>query len=195
MDKSSKLINKSLSLNEFNFGAFSSSPNWIGFFERKSKFSINLIDQSLDIFKNFFKKENEDIIIVTALSFDDKRERNNEIINKYNAIYEKMKKNGVLLPMTSCYESYLYGDIPLPASALNFYFDKNIFIELSKIMMCHSGIIGDICFYINKDMNIAIYPHEDVGFGCMSLNGDRTAGIQFLNTCSKNNNFRVVFNK
>jgi hypothetical protein len=47
-------------------------------------------------------------------------------------------------------------------------------------------------FFIFKDLNLAVYPHQDKGFGCIGLNGDKRAGIEFLEFCKKSQNFKVV---
>lgn len=195
MEKLSRSINNYFSLHGFNFGGFSSSENWVGFFERKDRFSFDLLDEAINLFEDFFSESHDDIVIITALAFDDEREKNQDILKRYSETYTYFKKQNVLTPITDEYEKYLYGDSTLPANVLNFYFDKEIYIELAKLIMCYSGVVGDICFYINRKLNIAVYPHEDTGFGCISLTNDKREALRFLESCKKNNSFNVVINE
>ncbi|WFQ79112.1 hypothetical protein PXH59_16075 [Xenorhabdus sp. SF857] len=192
MEKSLKLINNNFSLNGFNFSGFSSSLNWVGFFERKNGFSYQLIDEAIELSSSFFKGKDGNPTIITALSFDDEKEDDIETITRYQEIYCNAKERNLLLPMTESYESYLYGETLLPAHSLSISFKENDFIDLSKLIMCHSGVIGRVCFYINPTLNICIYPHEDTGFGCIALNEEKSTCIDFLTFCNKNENFNIV---
>ncbi|WP_350307690.1 hypothetical protein [Photorhabdus viridis] len=195
MEKSLKLINNNFSLNEFNFSGFSSSVNWVGYFERKYSFSYHLLDEAIELFSDFFKGKHGNSTIITALSFDDDKEDDIETLTRYQKLYHNAKERRMLLPMTESYESYLYGDTLLPAHSLSFSFTEDDFIDISKLIMCHSGVIGQVCFYINPMLNIAVYPHEDTGFGCMALNETKATCIDFLRYCEKNENFNVFIDK
>lgn len=54
------------------------------------------------------------------------------------------------------------------------------------------GVIGSICFYIDLELNVAVYPHDDTGFGCVGLNEQKSAGIEFLKLCENNRDFKVL---
>ena len=72
MERSLKSIS-SLSLNEINFSGFRLSKSWVGFFEKKDSFSYPLIDEAISLFEDFFGKEDEGVIVIAALSFNDER--------------------------------------------------------------------------------------------------------------------------
>ncbi|MCE9994533.1 hypothetical protein LZ633_21430 [Enterobacter asburiae] len=192
MGKLSKLTN-SFSLSDINFSGFSVSKKWTGHFEINKKFAFSLVDEAISLFEDFFSTDDE-IIIIIALSFDDSREDDSEILKKYQALYKKIRTKKLLSPMTDSFEKYLYGESSLPASCLNFSFSRDDFLDLSRLIMCHAGVIGQVCFYINPSLNIAIYPHDDIGFGCIALNDDNKACLDFLNHCSTNENFNVCIN-
>ena len=194
MKNVSQLTGKTLSFYGINFSTFSASPNWCGYFEIKVDFSFELIDEAIFLFESFFAPKSKKIMIVTALSYDDSREENISVLQKYNSIYENNKEKNLLAPLTSCYEKYLFGDIPLPANALNFSFSLNDFIDISKLIMGHAGVLGQVCFYLNQEVGVAIYPHEDIGFGCISLSSDKIICQEFLRYCSSSHNFNVVIN-
>ncbi|QJQ20018.1 hypothetical protein HG549_08735 [Pseudomonas sp. SK] len=191
MQKLSKLKN-SFSLSDINFGGLSASVNWVGYFEKKHGFSLSLVDEAVSLFEGFFGSSNERVVILTALSFDDEREKDKEVIRRYRHIYEKMKSRRLLLPMTNEYESFRFGEAPLAASSLSLSLDYADFIDLSRLMMCYSGVIGYQCFYIDPSLSVAIYPHDDVGYGCIALNGNETVCREFLIHCSESDSFKVV---
>lgn len=190
MERSLKSIS-SLSLNEINFSGFRLSKSWVGFFEKKDSFSYPLIDEAISLFEGFFGKEDEGVIVITALSFNDEREGDRVTIDNYQALYEEMKDKKLLSPMTDDFESYLYGDSCLPAFSLSLSNNSNDFRGLSRLMMCHAGVVGQVCFYINLNLNVAIYPHDDVGFGCIALNEKFKECEKFLHYCAKNESFNV----
>ncbi|WP_434779529.1 hypothetical protein [Neisseria sp. Ec49-e6-T10] len=191
MEKLLKLIDKKVSLEDFNFDGFSTSKGWVGYFERLNGYSSEIVQESVSMFDDYFGKYNN-FFIMTALSFDDKTESDPEILAEYNDAFLFFIKNGILKTMSDSFESYLYGDSSLPISSLDFSFNYDHFIMLSKLMMSHSGIIGQVCFYINPELNIAVYPHDDTGFGCIALNNDRESSISFLKYCRNNSNFKIV---
>ena len=147
------------------------------------------------MFESFFGSKNNKIVVVTALSFRDDREEDAETIGRFQSTYDEMKLRKLLLPMTDEYESYLYGECPLGASSLSFSLECSDFVSLSKLLMCHAGVVGQVCFYIDPAINVAVYPHDDLGYGCVALNGDEKACRGFLDYCSGNDNFEVVLDE
>jgi len=194
MVKLSKLTS-GFSLSDINFSGFSQSENWVGYFEKKGAFSYDLIDKAINLFEGFFGASGDEGIILVALSFNDEREDDVDTIKKYGKLYEDVKDKGLVFPMNDDFESYLYGDSCLPASSLKLSFDANDFKDLSRLLMCHAGVIGQVCFYINLSKNVAIYPHDDVGFGCIALNSDTNTSKSFLSYCSKDMDFEVFLNE
>lgn len=191
MEKLSKLTN-SFSLEDINFGGFSTSPSWVGYFEKNKDFSYALIDEAVGLFESFFQSKSERGVVVTALSFDDEREEDDEVVRRYQHLYEGMKEKRLLLPMTESFEGYLYGDTCLPASSLSLSFERSDFTAVSKLLMCHAGVVGQVGFYIDPLLGVAIYPHDDVGFGCIALNSEDKVCREFLSYCSRSDNFSVV---
>jgi len=163
--------------------------------KKKSAFSYNLIDKAINLFEGYFGASVDEGIVLIALSFNDEREDDVDTIKKYGRLYEDVKGKGLVFPMNDDFENYLYGDSCLPAGSLKLSFDANDFKDLSRLLMCHAGVIGHVCFYINLSKNVAIYPHDDVGFGCIALNSDPKISKSFLNYCSKDMDFEVFINE
>ncbi|MBQ4791510.1 hypothetical protein F9U39_18970 [Pectobacterium versatile] len=192
MEKSLKLTSDSFHLTNVNFSSFSSSNKWVGCFERNSSFSLSLIDESIKIVSDFFSPYWEGFFALSALSFDDERERDESIINEYGGLYNDSKVNGYLKSLNDDFESYLYGDALLSASSLSLHFDNNNFMDVCKLIMGHGGVLGQVFFMVNLKLKLAIYPHGDIGFGIISFDEDDVFCQSFLNSLSGNKKFNVI---
>ena len=105
------------------------------------------------------------------------------------------KCKNFLLPMKGEFEKYLYGESALTASSLCLHFsNKNIFLDICRLLMVHGGVIGDVFFLINIDSGFAIYPHDDQGFGFIEF-GSSTVCTDFLESIENNNSFNVYLNR
>lgn len=185
-----KTINKGISLNRFNFSGFSLSDLWIGYFESKNDRNLAVLSEALNLAYDFFKNDLNDFIVVSALKYSDECHFQDE--NKaYYRLFKVAKKYNLVQKTTGVFDSYLYGDIPLPADCLTISFNKRLFLCLAKLVIGSNAVLGKVCFFISPRLNIAIYPHEDIGFGVVSLSGDKSLGVEFLNFCAKNINFMV----
>ena len=163
------MANKTISLGGINFNGFSSSNNWIGYFEAK-----NISDETM---------------ILKA----------NELINKLEKLYKEAKRDGFLIPynglMEEYYEADNFDEILYPANLLNFTFDKDKFLSYCELVMGYNKVFGEICFLINPNLSLLLYPHSEKGYGCISLSDDCSKAIEFLNFCSKDDKFEVVFSE
>ncbi|MGQ8820721.1 hypothetical protein [Bibersteinia trehalosi] len=185
-----KTINKSIALNRFDFSGFSSSNLWVGYFESKNVHNLNLIKEALNLVYDFFKEDLNGFVAVSALKYSKDYDFKNEEIY-YFKLLKRAKRYNLIQESTEMFENYLYGDIPLPADCLTISFDKRFFPCLAELVMGCNAVLGKVCFFISPKLNIAIYPHEDLGFGIVSLSEDNSLCIEFLKFCSKNKNFIV----
>ena len=46
--------------------------------------------------------------------------------------------------------------------------------------------------FIFLNLNLAVYPHDERGFGCIELNDDTKNGLNFLEFCKREKNAKVV---
>ncbi|WP_407321111.1 hypothetical protein [Dickeya ananatis] len=194
MEKSLKLTSNSFNFNlvDIDFSSFSSSNKWVGCFEKKSSFAISLIDDSVEIVRNFFSPHWGGFFALSALSFDDERETDGYILKEYGGIYDYAKVNNYLKPLNDDFESYLYGEVPLPVSSLSLHFDNDDFMDVCRLIMGHGGVLGQVFFMINLELKLAIYPHGDIGFGIISLGEDDAVCKSFLNSLTGNDNFNIL---
>lgn len=169
--------NKSINIKHKNFIGFFQWDDSIPYllsYEEKCLFTINYFEQ-------YFKDYWDDIITVTSLIIDEK------FLNKTQIEYS-LAKQGLILPLN-----------------YNFIFSKNkelhnelissfrIFSEVEKQNILNLSFVcmgsdilkfGDgYLFFIIPKLNLIIYPHSDIGFGCLFINQNKDfkKGIEFLN--------------
>ncbi|MFZ7201537.1 hypothetical protein [Avibacterium avium] len=192
MEKLSKLIiSNILDLGKIDFSGFSSSEMWCGYFEAKD--NVVKCEDAYNLVQGYFKSLDQ-FFALTALCYGEFKNKN--IFNKYSngtdlSFFEKAKELGILKKLTDKFDGYLIGDNDLPIEHLTLTFDENIYFSLCNLVMHSDLILGEVCFFIHPKLNIAIYPHNDIGFGVIALDSDPTLGIEFLKFCEKDSRFKV----
>lgn len=175
-------------LANIDFSAFSNSKGWIGYFEGKYKKDNYLVKETISIFNSFFKHDIKDFFLLSSLMYCDNGAISEEFINYIDA-YRKAKKENLL----RCFSNKKINEDGIEAESLILCFDYDIFMPLCELVMALSfnNIWGQTCFLINPKLQIAVYPHEDIGFGVISLNEDPSLGVEFLKFCKKDKRFDV----
>lgn len=175
------------------------NENFLGFFrwnngkddelEYKSKCKI-----ALEYFKTCFSNSSNDIIIVSSLFISAKR-----IKRKKNTIEYLLSTTGYILPIAEkiyLYDEHLYNDKTLLdsdhklnelTSSFRIFHNASFqtIIDLASIMM-ESDIMSSnsgYLFFIIPKYNVVIYSHDDIGFGCYSMN---EKGLEFGNMFIQN---------
>lgn len=218
MGKSSKLkINNNISwgginLSGIDFNGFSSSPGWVGYFY-SSELELSSIRKSSQMVGSFFNID--EFFMLSALSYDKDEDifdldsndpddyRSIQKNNLFADSYLKAIEYGFLQQYEGLYEKYLdeemrlpIREMDLPAHILRLDFDSSIFLEFCEVAMAYyfSPVIGQRCFLINPKLGIALYPHDDIGYGCISLNNTATEKallVDFLKFCEQSEMFKV----
>lgn len=191
MDKSSSLINKVLKLSDINFNSFSHSKNWIGFFEIEDENWAFGVDTALKLFDKYFYKFKNEAFVISALNYDDTNLSDETIEVKH--LHDKFKKLGILQEPNEHFDLGLNSEILLPAICLRIdalKFDE--IKDLAKLLMLYTYSLNEWCFFIFPSLNLALYPHDERGFGCIGLNDDTKNGREFLEFCKKGKNAKVV---
>ncbi|WP_435932728.1 hypothetical protein ACSF86_04050 [Moraxella bovoculi] len=218
MEKSSKLkINNNISwgginLSGIDFNGFSSSPGWVGYFY-SSELELSSIKKSSQMVGSFFNIG--EFFMLSALSYDKDEDifdldsndpddyRSIQKNNLFADSYLKAIEYGFLQQYEGLYEKYLdeemrlpIREMDLPAHILRLDFDSSIFLEFCEVAMAYyfSPVIGQRCFLINPKLGIALYPHDDIGYGCISLNNTATEKallVDFLKFCEQSEMFKV----
>lgn len=184
----------SLSLDSINFEGFSTSPGWVGYFGKKDthRYTLSLVDEAVTLTSDFFGPCWKDFFVISALAYTEGEIKDQEIQDAYGAIFENAKKQGYLMPMSSEFESYLWGDTPLAASSLSLHFDNSHFSDVCKLVIAHDHICGQVFFMVNMKLKIILYPHDDLGFGVISLDKSSSLGNDFLDyIISASDNFKL----
>lgn len=190
MERLLKLTNKTIELSKINFLGFSSSKNWIGYFELikdGENDRVTACNHALRLVYSYFI--NKRFFTISALAYT-----KSTILSKdIDFLFLKAKKYNLIQKLTNDIDEYLIGDHDLFAHNISISFNQRAFIILSKLVMLSDDVLGDACFFIFPELELAIYPHEDIGYGCISLSDDCNKAIEFLNFCSKDYKFEVVF--
>ncbi|MGH1601652.1 hypothetical protein [Campylobacter majalis] len=196
MEKSLKLINKTINFSDINFSSFSSSKNWVGFFEIENKSWSRGVNAALSLFVRYFKQYKDEVFVVSALNYDNRVDTTDKLLTKMKPLHDKFKNLGILQKSNEYFDLSATHDISLPAMCLRIdalEFDE--IKDLAKLIMSYTYSINQWCFIIFPNLNLAIYPHDEKGFGCIGLNDDITNGVKFLNFCRKDANAKVVIEK
>ena len=191
MEKSSSLINKALKLSDINFNSFIHSKNWIGFFEIEDENWTSGVDTALKLFDKYFYKFKKEVFVISALNYDDTNLSDETLEVKH--LHDKFKKLGILQEPNEHFDLGLNGEILLPAICLRIdalKFDE--IKDLAKLLMLYTYSLNEWCFFIFPNLNLALYPHDEKGFGCIGLNDDTKSGLNFLEFCKREKNAKVV---
>jgi len=191
MEKSSSLINKALKLSDINFNSFIHSKNWIGFFEIEDENWTSGVDTALKLFDKYFYKFKKEVFVISALNYDDTNLSDEALAIKH--LHDKFKKLGILQEPNEHFDLGLNGEILLPAICLRIdalKFDE--IKDLAKLLMLYTYSLNEWCFFIFPNLNLALYPHDEKGFGCIGLNDDTKSGLNFLEFCKREKNAKVV---
>lgn len=108
-------------------------------------------------------------------------------------LHDKFKKLGILQEPNEHFDLGLNSEILLPAICLRIdalKFDE--IKDLAKLLMLYTYSLNEWCFFIFSSLNLALYPHDERGFGCTRLNDDTKNGREFLEFCKKEKNAKVV---
>ena len=108
-------------------------------------------------------------------------------------LHDKFKKLGILQESNEHFDLGLDGEILLLAICLRIEalrFDE--IKDLAKLLMLYTYSLNEWCFFIFSSLNLALYPHDDKGFGCTRLNDDTKNGLNFLEFCKREKNAKIV---
>lgn len=194
-----------ISLDDIDFLGFSCSKNWAGYFEAKDISDINLVRQSTKIVYEYFKDRWDEFFLLGALSYTDEsddsiRQRFGDLLSDalthYLNIYHHAINSGFLMPWNDTFEEFYDNELnspKLPANMITLNFNHQTLLDYCELLMvfCFSPVIGQACFLINPALKIALYPHDDTGFGVISLSEDRAVADNFLKFCGKFDDFKV----
>lgn len=174
------------------------NKDYIGFFQWDDSIDDTLTyhqksSLAIDYFKDYFQNHFESIIIATSLIVDEK------ILEKRQLEY-LLALRGFILPInyklmfneydTSYKRDMDYDDIHHVYNAIisSFrFFSKynhddlinlNYVCMVSDILRSNSGYL----FFIIPTLNLVIYPHDDIGFGCLCIQRNKSSkfGTNFI---------------
>ena len=185
---------------------YGSNKNWVGFFERKTKFKKEVLLEAISFFLDFFENEINDFIIATSYYVDSEK-----LISKqeFRILKDVLKAeidliNQNYINTISFNEYFDCDDIEYKKrlSSLNNKFiflksNKNLIKKFSLVGMgeSHLGFDDGHCFFVSIKNNIIIYPHGDnTGYGCFIIDKDKdSVAFEFLKKANELKSFRSNF--
>lgn len=201
MEKFLKSINDCISLKKINLNSYSSSEGWIGYYEAKDVQDYKLISTATELVTLYFGEELKEFFLISALaesnSISPLDSEIKEIDKIYGTLFKLAREKKFIQDYSLEFNNYLEREDDLPAKLLNFHFEVSYFMPFCEVLMAYyfSKIAGQFCFLINPKLQIALYPHDDTGFGCISFDGNSKVLIDFLEFCNTHPNFSSTFNK
>lgn len=139
----------------------------------------------------YFNKFKKEVFVISALNYDNTNLSNETL--EVKTLHDKFKKLGILQEPNEHFDLGLDGEILLPAICLRIdalRFDE--IKDLAKLLMLYTYSLNEWYFFIFPNLNLALYPHDERGFGCTRLNDDTKNGREFLEFCKKGKNAKVV---
>ena len=149
------------------------------------------VDTALKLFDKYFNKVKKEVFIISALNYDDTNLSDETL--EVKTLSDKFKKLGILQEPNEHFDLGINNEILLPAICLRIdalRFDE--IKDLAKLLMLYTYSLNEWCFFIFPNINLALYPHDERGFGCIGLNDDTKNGLNFLEFCKREKNVKVV---
>lgn len=183
---------KCIPLKRICFNDLKQSQCWVGSFSAKHQ-DVKAIDNAMQLMQDFFASKTDDFFVLSALAYENKTPQvslDEEILYRY----EQAKQTGFLQPLSDEFLSWIQGRSQFLYQFINFTFNAEYYVPFVKMMMYlkpHQLVVGDLCVLISPKLQIALYPHDDIGFGVIALDDDPKLGIEFLRFCEKDERFSV----
>jgi hypothetical protein len=166
-----------------------SGRTWIGYFERKTAYSLEIAQKIISLFFEFFENDLNDFVVVTSCYID----KDNLVETENIEIENELCKKGYIKSING--NQYFDKDQQvweeqisnLELSFQVFHSDKDIITKFSLLGMTDTNVQG-YCYFISEKLDLIIYPHGDnTGYGCIGIKSkNNEKGIEFLKTASKN---------
>ena len=134
-----------------NLKSYSDSPGWLGYYERRIRFSQTIMYESIDKFIDFFRVKSPNVSVVTSLynfGLDD-----NEITSEQKVLLAAGYLRDSLNEIVSFHKGVAW----------------EIVRKLSSVVMYNEGDIAGYCFFILESSGLIAYPHDDTGFGFITM--------------------------
>ncbi|NOL52582.1 hypothetical protein [Pelistega suis] len=181
---------KCIPLKRICFNDLRQSQCWVGSFSAKHQ-DVKEIENAMQLMQDFFASKTDDFFVLSALAYEDKTSQvsvDEEVLDRY----EQAKQTGFLQALTDEFLSWIQGKSQFLYQFINFTFNAEYYVPFVKMMMYlkpHQLVVGDLCVLISPKLQIALYPHDDIGFGVIALDDNPTLGVEFLRFCEKDERF------
>lgn len=169
-----------------NLESYSSSPGFLGYFERVGQFNEQICHNAINIFFEAFKPLNCRYDLASSLYVDSNlsalREEYN-IPDDYFVVYiEPLIDAGAINVVNheDLKSKYEWDEYIKKTDSLDKHFvvlnnqNKELLKKIFFSVMFIDGIKGH-CFAIIENKELIVYPHEDIGFGFVSFGKNKVS--------------------
>jgi len=178
-----------------NLKSYSSSIGFEGFFYRKGKHSLSKVDNAINFFQKFWRSTIDDTLILgSTLKIDSPLEslindcnyKTSDIVDYINPLINKkiIKIGGMLVngdTLNSGDENeaganFLYQEVKFESA--------NLIKKVLFVIMALGGVYGHL-FILFEKSNLIVYPHDDIGFGAISITKNNRVVESFFDQVNK----------
>ncbi|UGQ48733.1 hypothetical protein [Massilia endophytica] len=193
--------------NAVNLQSYSTSPGFLGYFERAGKYVDGMAEAAVSLFFDVFGEEIDGLVLVSSLHantdelgrFGDAKldERDHRLVD-YLCLHNALHRFSYRTRFGTAYESSSYARAieEVTESLASIYVSEigqDVLRQLLLARMLVYGLRGH-CFLVSKSRGLIFYPHEDTGFGIIAFGTipDREFASKFLNRASSLKRFRSI---
>lgn len=159
------------------FDGYSSSRNFLGFFDRKKRYTCSTTRKAIDLFFKKMLTDEKNIHVVSSLFINENLIKHHKSVGENKIVLKKLlqtiQKLG-LIRLIPEYQLEKYDDLEYEELSTSWVtFEVKDFIQLRNALYSYmrvGGIEGHI-FIILRNKSMIAYPHnDDTGFGFIGFN-------------------------
>ena len=192
-----------ISLDYINFNSYSHSRYWRGFFEALNLQDPLISEKACKVLEDFFGDSLSDFFLLSCVLYFPEHEvqsaDSREYLKKHQCSIDYFLASGLLRvaddELDKWFSDYKDSLIELPARILQISFlSKELILKFCEMYLdLVLWRITGPCFLINPKLGLALYPHDDGGFGAISLEKDNQYDKEFLNFAEQQQDFCSYF--
>ncbi|MBP3194688.1 MAG: hypothetical protein J6M05_03375 [Cardiobacteriaceae bacterium] len=194
-----------ISLEYINFNSYSASKYWQGFFAAKNLQDSAISKKAYLILQDYFSDMKNFFMLSCVLYFYEHKIQSKyteRVVKKHQDSIKYFLENGLLRKaegeICEQFAKYKEGLIKFPVELLQISFNADDFLRFLEMYLdLILWRINGPCFLINSASRVAIYPHDEGGFGVISFEENNQLGFDLLNFAEQSgefNSYRVKNN-
>lgn len=159
--------------------SYSSSKGFLGYIDHAGDDARSGADYALDIFESFLSSVGGEVVLFTTMAFKGSGSELKKIYGYEGADFESFIESASGFISDEYDESCSFRVLPLKSND----FRQSGLASACYIIMALGGVCGHL-FIFSKAASVIVYPHDDTGFGVISVDDDNLSScfFDFFNT-------------